>query len=162
MNMTHYMQLLADNQPWNLLIFMAVPVILAETVAISELYILFTRNLKGTVRQVNRIAGIIGGFYFLIIFFYLVFNAVIPITIAGEWRTIIDVIAVGFYLLGVIPLFGISLLELGLIERHKKEEHKLRLHAIFVAIFLFVAHIAMIFGMLSPALLLGGMPTHHM
>ena len=36
MNMTHYMQLLADNQPWNLLLFMAVPVILAETVAISH------------------------------------------------------------------------------------------------------------------------------
>ena len=35
MNMTHYMALLADNQPWNLLFFMAVPVILAETVAIT-------------------------------------------------------------------------------------------------------------------------------
>ena len=37
MNMTHYMALLADNQPWNLILFMAIPVILAETVAITEL-----------------------------------------------------------------------------------------------------------------------------
>ena len=27
MNMTHYMSLLSDNQPWNLIIFMAIPVI---------------------------------------------------------------------------------------------------------------------------------------
>ena len=54
MNMTHYMELLADNQPWNLLIFMAIPVILAETMAITELYILFTRRLNGVVHQINR------------------------------------------------------------------------------------------------------------
>ena len=159
--MTHYMELLATNQPWNLLIFMAVPVILAETIAVSELYILFTRDLKGTVRLINKGAGILVGFYFLIVFLYLFSNAVIPITLAGEWRTIIDVIAVGFYLLGVVPLLGISLLELGLIGRHKKEEWKLKVHAIFVAIFLVVAHIAMIFGMLSPSLLSGSSPMHH-
>ncbi|EZP77711.1 permease, partial [Parageobacillus genomosp. 1] len=26
MNMTHYMELLAVNQPWNLILFMAIPV----------------------------------------------------------------------------------------------------------------------------------------
>lgn len=159
MNMTHYMELLATNQPWNLLIYMAIPVILAETVAITELYILFTRDLKGTVRMVNRVAGIIAGFYFLVVFLSLWFKAVIPITVAGEWRTIIDVIAVGFYLLGVIPLLGIALLDIGAIWRQKREEWKLGAHAAFVALFLVVAHIAMIFGMLSPALL---EPTTHL
>lgn len=52
--MTHYMELLASNQPWNLLIFMAVPVILAEIIAISELYLLFTRNLSGSVKKLSR------------------------------------------------------------------------------------------------------------
>lgn len=113
MGMTHYMELLANNQPWNLLIFMAIPVILAETIAITELYILYTRDFKGTVRTINKIAGIIAGFYFLIIFLHLFSKAVIPITVAGEWRTIIDVIAVSFYLLGVVPLLGIALLEIG-------------------------------------------------
>ena len=36
MNMTHYMELLSVNQPWNLLIFMGIPVVLAETLAITE------------------------------------------------------------------------------------------------------------------------------
>ncbi|HEY9881823.1 MAG TPA: DUF6803 family protein [Leptolyngbyaceae cyanobacterium] len=153
MNMTHYMELLAVNQPWNLLIFMAIPVILVETIAITEFYVLLTQNLHSRVRVINRMAGITAGFYFLIIFLYLLFKAVIPITLAGEWRTIIDVVAVGFYLLGVIPLMGIALLDLGLIKRHRKEEWKLGLHATFVAIFLVVAHVAMIFGMLNPSLL---------
>ena len=46
MNMTHYMELLAVNQPWNLIIFMAIPVVLAETLAITELYLLFTRKFR--------------------------------------------------------------------------------------------------------------------
>lgn len=62
MNMTHYMELLATNQPWNLIIFMAIPVILAETVAVTELFILFGRNLGGSLRRVNRIAGTVAGF----------------------------------------------------------------------------------------------------
>ncbi len=162
MEMTHYMELLATNQPWNLIIFMAIPVILVETLAITEFYILLKRDLKSPIRAINRLAGIIAGFYFLIVFLYLLSKAVIPITLAGEWRTIIDMIAVGFYLLGVIPLLGISLLELNLIGRHKKDEWKLTLHVTFIAIFLIVGHIAMVFGMLSPALLGGSSPMHHM
>lgn len=160
MDMTHYMELIASNQPWNLIIFMAIPVILAETVAITELYILFTRNYKSPIRTLNRVAGILVGFYFLVIFLHLISKAVIPITLGGEWRTIIDVIAVGFYLLGVVPLLGIALLEIGALWRKKSEEWKLGIHAVFVGAFLLVAHIAMIFGMLSPALLMSG--THHM
>ena len=162
MNMTHYMELLATNQPWNLILFMAIPVILAETIAVTELYILYSRNFKGAIRQINRIAGVLAGFYFLVVFLHLFSKAYIPITMAGEWRTVIDVVAVTFYLLGVVPLFGITLLEIGAIYRRRSEEWKLGIHAIFVAVFLVVAHIAMIFGMLSPALLSGGMPMHSM
>jgi len=150
MSMTHYMGLLASNQPWNLIIFMAVPVILAETIAITELYLLFTRNFNSTAKTISKYAGIIVGLYFLGIFFYLFKTAVIPLTMAGEWRGFADVIAVGCYLLGVIPLFGISLLELGFIKKGANVEEKLKLHVIFVAIFLVVAHIAMIFGMVNP------------
>ncbi|XNQ39111.1 DUF6803 family protein [Bacillus sp. 1P10SD] len=49
MNMTHYMGLLADNQPWNLIIFMAIPVICAETIAITELGILLNPALPFTI-----------------------------------------------------------------------------------------------------------------
>lgn len=148
--MTHYMELLASNQPWNLIIFMAIPVILAETIAISELYILFTRNFESKAKHISKWAGILVGIYFLGVFFYLFKNAVVPITTSGQWRGFADVIAVGAYLLGVIPLMGMTLLELGFIKKNETQEEKLKLHAIFVAIFLVVAHIAMIFGMVNP------------
>lgn len=152
--MTHYMELLATNQPWNLILFMAIPVIFAEFIAVTELYILLSRNTNGTLRQLNQIAGILIGIYFTGVFFYLLFNAVIPLTTSRGWRGVADVIAVGFYLLGIIPLGGMALMGMGVIGRNASEQGRLSLHATFVAIFLVVAHIAMIFGMLDPMLLI--------
>jgi hypothetical protein len=151
--MTHYMELLASNQPWNLIIFMAIPVILAEFIAVSELFILLKRDTGSALRKANRYAGIAAGFYFLGVFVYLFFNAVVPITTGGAWRGVGDVIAVGFYLLGVVPLLGIALMELGVFARSADTMARFKLHATFVAVFLVVAHIAMVFGMLNPSLL---------
>ena len=159
MSMTHYMELLASNQPWNLILFMAIPVILAETVAITELFILFSRHYQGPVRNINRIASILGGFYFAGVFVYLTITAAIPLTTQGGWRGPADVIAVLAYLSGVVPLLGLALLDLGIIGRKLDIEGKLKQHAIFVAIFLVVAHIAMIFGMLDPAIMISGETT---
>jgi hypothetical protein len=164
MSMTHYMELLATNQPWNLILFMGIPVVLAETVAITELFILFTRVTDGWQRVVNRSASILGGFYFAGVFVYLMITAVIPLTTGGGWRGPADVIAVGFYLSGVVPLLGMALLDLGIIGGSRNAESKLKLHATLVAVFLIVAHIAMIFGMLDPSILSGtpsaAMPAH--
>lgn len=151
--MTHYMELLATNQPWNLIIFMAIPVILAEYIAITELQLLFTRNMTSIWRTTNRYASIAAGFYFTGIVFYLLVTAVIPLTVNGGWRGPADIIAVGFYLLGVVPLGGMALLELGIVGKGLDVTARLKRHTIFVAIFLIVAHVAMIFGMLNPALL---------
>ncbi len=153
MNMTHYMQLLADNQPWNLLIFMAIPVVLAETLAITELYILFTRKFEGFVYHLNRFAGTTVGLYFIGIIAYLMTIAVVPITKGGEWRTAIDVIAVGSYLISGLPLIWIALQEFGFVNITLDQMNKLKIHAICVALFLVFGHIAMISGMLDPALL---------
>lgn len=153
------MELLATSQPWHLIFFMAIPVILAETIAITELAILFTRNFTGYVRTLNRYAGIFVGIYFVGVFIYLMNTAVIPLTTGGEWRGMADVIAVSSYLLGVVPLAGMALLELGILGRGKDEMGKLKLHSIFVAIFLVVAHVAMIFGMLNPEMLGWSAPT---
>ncbi len=163
MSMTHYMELLAANQPWNLILFMAIPVVLAETVAITELYILFSRQFHGSVRNINRAASIVGGLYFVGVFVYLMFTAVIPLTAGGQWRGAADVIAVGAYLLGVVPLLSLALLDLGVLGRGLNELQKLKQHAIWVAVFLVVAHIAMIFGMLDPTLMQSAplaMPEH--
>ena len=160
MNMTHYMQLLADNQPWNLLIFMAIPVVLAETMAITELYILFTRQLDGVVHAINRWAGIVVGLYFIGVIVYLTQNAVLPLTARGEWRTAIDVIAVLSYLVSGLPLIWIALQELGLVNRGLDKEARLKVHAICVALFLVFGHIAMIAGMTDPGLLGYEGPAH--
>lgn len=147
------MELLATNQPWNLLIFMAVPIILAETFAITELYLLFTREFNGWVHSLNRTAGITVGLYFIGIIIYLMNTAVVPITKAGEWRTFIDMIAVGSYLVGGLPLIYIALQELGIVNASAPPNDKLKAHAICVALFLVFGHIAMIAGMLDPTLL---------
>jgi len=152
MNMTHYMGLLADNQPWNLIIFMAIPVICAETIAITELGILFTRNLGGTLRKVNKVVSIFAGLYFTGIFLYLMKAAYIPLTINGEWKGWIDVVAVTFYLLGIVPLLGMALLDMGIIYKNRTDEQKLKIHSFFVGMFLVVAHVAMIFGMVDPSI----------
>ena len=53
--------LLAALTPLNLLLFMAIPVVLAETLAITEFYILYNNVKSGPVRALNRAAGIIVG-----------------------------------------------------------------------------------------------------
>lgn len=152
MNMTHYMELLAANQPWNLLLFMAVPVILAETLAITELVLLFKRDAAPDwVRKTSRIAGLLAGPVMVAILLHLLLNAVIPLTLAGGWRGPADVIAVGFYLSGAIPLAGITLVELGVVTPDRTQA--LKWHATWIAVFLVVAHVAMIFGMLDPGML---------
>ncbi len=133
---------------------MAIPVISAEFIAVTELYILFKQDLHGTLKQLNRVAGIIVGLYFVGIFVYLFTNAWVPLTLSGGWRGPADVIAVTFYLLGVVPLFGIALLELGVLKRGESAQNQLKLHATFVGTFLSVARIAMIFGMVNPQLLM--------
>ena len=159
MSMTHYMELLAVHQPRNLIIFMAVPVVLAETLAITELVILLARAATPQwVRTTSRIAGLLAGPVMLAIFLHLLLNAVIPLSLTGGWRGPADVIAVLFYLSGTIPLVGITLVELGLIGSDRVSA--LKWHAAFIAVFLVVAHVAMIFGMLDPALL-GYRMVHH-
>lgn len=149
MNMTHYMELLAVNQPWNLIIYMVIPVALAEALVATEFFVVFSRQTYGALRSLNKWLGIILGFYFLGIFLQLS-TMVVPTL---QWRGIADVLAVGSYLSGVIPLFGIALLELGVIGRSYGPTEKMKLHFILLTVFLVVAHVAMIFGMIDPTIM---------
>jgi hypothetical protein len=144
------MELPATNRPWNLIMFMAIPVILAEYIAVTELYVLFSRNVGSLWKKLNSVASVIVGFYFVGVFVYLLFNAVIPLTTSGGWRGPADVLAVGFYLSGVVPLFGLAMIELKGRLSEKGALQNLKAHASCVAVFLVVAHVAMIFGMLDP------------
>ena len=53
---THYMDLLMQNSPWNLILFMAIPVILAEAAVIAELWIPHANNAvnENRLRLINR------------------------------------------------------------------------------------------------------------
>lgn len=160
MSTTHYMGLLAANQPWNLLIFMAIPVILAETLAITELVLLFSTRPPSWVVALSRWAGLVVGPIMVGIGVYLLKNAVIPLTTGGGWRGPADLLAVLAYLAGAVPLIGITLVELGLLGGGDARRAR-RLHVTFVAVFLVVAHVAMIAGMLDPTVL-GWNATHQM
>ena len=159
MSMTHYMGLLAVNQPWNLILFMAIPVILAETLAITELVLLFRSDPPTWVRSLSRWAGLIAGPLMVLVLVHLLKNAVVPLTSGGGWRGAADVIAVLTYLLAGLPLIGITLVEVGAIGTDARDARKW--HAVFVGVFLVLAHVAMIFGMLDPAVL-GWGATHVM
>ena len=149
MVMTNYMGLIAANQPWNLIMFMAIPMGTAEILVMTEFFTLYYGQGKNLAwRAWNRWLGILLGIYYLGIVIYLLTN-VIPTV---EWKGIIDVIAVWGYILGVIPMFGITLTEWNIIGKGTDERGKAKLHAILLIIFLILGHIAMIFGMLDPQL----------
>jgi hypothetical protein len=150
MQMTHYMELLAINQPWNLIVYMVIPVVLAEALVATEFFTVFLRgSTPGVWKTLNRWLGIVLGFYFLGIFLNLALTVVPNI----QWRGPADFLAVGFYLSGVIPLFSITLLELGVVAKRKSYDDKLKLHFILLTVFLVVAHIAMVFGMVDPTIM---------
>lgn len=151
MNMTHYMELLATNQPWNLIFFMVIPVVFAETLVATEFFLVFRRQHSGGLRTFNRVLGILAGLYFLLAVFLRLVTTAIP---SMEYRTWVDFVAVWSYLAGVVPLVGITLLELGLIGKGKSEDDKMKLHFVLLTVFLIVAHVAMIFGMVNPELIL--------
>ena len=161
--MTHYMELLMQNSPWNLLIFMALPVVLAETIAITELVLLFYRKPMPIVSGINKAAGILAGLVFLAIVFYLVPSVVVPLTENHQWRTWIDVVAVAMYLIGAVPMILIALLQLGFLLPNAQAATRTGFHVACVAVFLVVSHIAMIAGMADPALAGWSEPmTHNM
>ena len=149
---THYMDLLMQNSPWNLIIFMAIPVILAETIAITDLFLLREPNVHPTLSKVNRIAGILAGFSFVGIIAYFIPNVVIPLASTGEFRTWIDVVAIGSYILAGIPMILLALLNLKLLLRKAGEGKRTNCAILLLAAFLVLSHIAMIFGMVDPGI----------
>ena len=149
MMMTNYMDLLAANSPWNLILFMVIPVAAAEAMVAAEFYMLYRKDdSTQTWQKISKALGIFSGIYFAAVVVYLI-AAVIP---SLHWRGIIDEIAIFFYLLGIFPLGAITLLELGAIGRSLSERERMRKHFQFLIGFLIVSHIAMIFGMANPTL----------
>ena len=148
--MTHYMELLSLNQPYNLILFMVIPVGLTELLVAMEFLTMYHMDSgkNAGFKAVGKFAGIVLGVYFTALVIY--FMAKIYPSI--KWRGYADVIAVYSYLISVIPLLGIALLELNLIYKNASEKAKLKLHFCLLIFSLIVAHVAMIFGMVDPTI----------
>jgi len=146
--MTHYMELLSLNQPYNLILYMVIPMVLAELLVAMEFFTMYHMDSgkNAGFKAVSKFVGIVLGVYFTALVIY--FLAKIYPTI--KWRGYADVIAIYLYLIGVIPLLGIALLELNLI--YKSQKAKLKLHFCLLIFFLIVGHVAMIFGMVDPTI----------
>ena len=148
--MTHYMELLSLDQPYNLILYMVIPMGLAELLVAMEFFTMYHMDSgKNTgFKAVSKFVGIVLGVYFTALVIY--FLAKIYPTI--KWRGYADVIAIYSYLIGVIPLLGIALLELNLIYKNASQKAKLKLHFCLLIFFLIVGHVAMIFGMVDPTI----------
>ena len=148
--MTHYMELLSLNQPYNLILYMVIPVGLTELLVAMEFLTMYHMDSgkNAGFKAVGKFAGIVLGVYFTALVIY--FMAKIYPNI--KWRGYADVIAIYSYLIGVIPLLGIALLELNLIYKNASQKAKLKLHFCLLIFFLIVGHVAMIFGMVDPTI----------
>ena len=153
--MTNYMELLMTNQPWKLILFMVIPVGLAELLVATEFYALYLKDtMDNSWQSLNAFLGKTAGVYFTGVFLFLITHVVPHI----EWRGWVDVVAVGAYLCGVLPLLGITLLEFGILKKNATSRERTHTHFLLLIGFLVVSHIAMIFGMVDPAIT-GWKPT---
>ena len=148
--MTHYMELLSLDQPYNLILYMVIPMGLAELLVAMEFLTMYHMDSgkNAGFKAVGKFAGIVLGVYFTALVIYFM-TKIYP---SIKWRGYADVIAVYSYLIGVIPLLGIALLELNLIYKNASEKAKLKLHFCLLIFALIVAHVAMIFGMVDPTI----------
>jgi hypothetical protein len=144
---THYMGLLMANQPWNLLIFMGVPFVLIYGGLVPSELGLAPRSLAWLVTPVLAV-------YYSAAAFYLIRYAAWPLTIGAGWRGPADWIAVLGYIATAVPILGLT------VATFTSASDRARLWWFYAVLVL--AHIAMTFGMLAPAVLGWADPGHPM
>ena len=142
---THYMGLLMANQPWNLLIFMAVPFVLIYGGLVPA-------ELGLAPQSVGRLVTPVLAIYYSAAAVYLIRYAAWPLTTGGAWRGPADWIAVLGYIATAVPILGLT------IATFTSASDRVR-NWWFYAV-LVLAHVAMTFGMLAPSVLGWADPGH--
>ena len=149
MVMTHYMELLSLHEPWFLILFMLVPMVLAETILASGAFSLLYKDSRSEKwDSLSHVCGLILGVFFIVATVYIVTSYVPTI----QWRGPIDYISIWAYVLGVIPAVLILLQELGIIFKSSDSTAKIKKHIVRMILFVLFAHLAMVFGMADPQL----------
>ena len=155
MVMTHYMELLSLHEPWFLILFMLVPMVLAETILAAGAFSLLYKDSRSEKwDSLSHVCGIILGVFFIIATVYIVTSYVPTI----QWRGPIDMVSIWAYVLGVIPAVLILLQELGIIFKNQDSTSKIKNHIVLMILFVLFTHLAMVFGMADPKLA-GYVPT---
>lgn len=149
MVMTHYMELLSLHEPWFLILFMLVPMVLAETILASGAFSLLYKDSRSEKwDSLSHVCGLILGVFFIVATVYIVTSYVPTI----QWRGPIDYISIWAYVLGVIPAVLILLQELGIIFKSSDSTAKIKKHIVLMILFVLFTHLAMVFGMADPQL----------
>lgn len=149
MVMTHYMELLSLHEPWFLILFMLVPMVLAETILAAGAFSLLYKDSRSEKwDSLSHVCGLILGVFFIVATVYIVTSYVPTI----QWRGPIDYISIWAYVLGVIPAVLILLQELGIIFKGLDTTAKIKKHIVLMILFVLFTHLAMFFGMADPQL----------
>lgn len=149
MVMTHYMELLSLHQPWFLILFMLVPMVLAETILASGAFsLLYKDGRSAKWDSLSHVCGLVLGIFFICASVYIVACYVPTI----EWRGPIDYISIWSYVLAIIPAVLILLQELGIIYKKLDNTMKIKRHIVLMILFVLFTHLAMVFGMADPQL----------
>lgn len=149
MVMTHYMELLSLHEPWFLILFMLVPMVLAETILASGAFSLLYKDSRSEKwDSLSHVCGLILGVFFIVATVYIVTSYVPTI----QWRGPIDYISIWAYVLGIIPAVLILLQELGIIFKGLDATAKIKKHIVLMILFVLFTHLAMVFGMADPQL----------
>lgn len=152
MLMTQYMSLLMANSPYNLIFFMVVPMVIAETIAITEIVLLFSSKPLLKVHSLNSICTFISGIVMLVLGFLFIKELVLPANEQNLWKGWIDYASALLFMVVVVPLVLMSLLQVNLIFRKANKRTKMAVKIVLLSIYLVTSHAAMVFGMLDPAL----------
>lgn len=152
MLMTQYMSLLMANSPYNLIFFMVVPMVIAETIAITEIVLLFSSKPLLKVQSLNSICTFISGIVMLVLGVFFVKELVLPANAQNLWKGWIDYASALCFMVAVVPLVLMSLLQVNLIFRKANKRSKMAVKIVLLSIYLVTSHAAMVFGMLDPAL----------
>lgn len=152
MLMTQYMSLLMANSPYNLIFFMVVPMVIAETIAITEIILLFSSKPLLKVHSLNSICTFISGIVMLVLVFLFIKELVLPANEQNLWKGWIDYASALLFMVAVVPLVLMSLLQVNLIFRKANKRTKMAVKIVLLSIYLVTSHAAMVFGMLDPAL----------
>ena len=145
MGMTHYMELMMSS--WYLLVlFMALPMFLAECYVVSEILLLLKPRETGPLKTFNKLSAYASA----VVIAALAIYAATYFAGIKQWRTWVDVTAAVAYVAAGLPFIYVGLLEAGVIGRAKTALQKGHAAVAAVVAYLILSHAAMVFGMFDP------------